>query len=134
MTTEQPKPPRGLGTHGRRLWREMVADAAQDCLELVAVERFQLFSACKLVDEAASLEAAMKDAPKLVGGSLGQDVINPLISEARQLRMAANQTLARLKLDPPESSPGIVGNPTIWGREGPTASGAGGVLDAAPDV
>jgi hypothetical protein len=107
LTVEQVKPPRGLGVSGRRLWREIVADAAQDGLELVATERFWLHSACKLVDQAAAIEAALKDAPLYMKGSMGQDVSNPLLGELRQLHLAINQTLARLKLDVAEA-PGIV--------------------------
>ena len=41
-------------------------------------------------------------------GSTGQDVSNPLLSELRQLHLAVNLTLSRIKTDVPES-PGIIG-------------------------
>ncbi|MCV7034491.1 hypothetical protein H7H69_09725, partial [Mycobacterium heckeshornense] len=63
-----------------------------------------LETAAKLVDQAATLEAELVGAPKMVRGSQGQEVINPLISELRQLRQAADRSLARLRIEPDESS------------------------------
>lgn len=111
----------------RRLWREVVADAAQDDLELVATVRYWLHSACKLVDQAAALEAALKDAPLYMTGSMGQKVCNPLVGELRQLHLAAALTLSRPKLEAPEAPGiGVVGGLNHqrrganirWGRSG----------------
>ncbi|BCO35265.1 hypothetical protein BMW24_004485 [Mycobacterium heckeshornense] len=101
---QAPRPPRGLAAAGRKLWREVVAEATAEGLVLTAVERYWLETAAKLVDQAATLEAELVGAPKMVRGSQGQEVINPLISELRQLRQAADRSLARLRIEPDESS------------------------------
>ncbi|BCO36721.1 hypothetical protein MHEC_31540 [Mycobacterium heckeshornense] len=104
---QAPRPPRGLAAAGRKLWREVVAEATAEGLVLTAVERYWLETAAKLVDQAATLEAELVGAPKMVRGSQGQEVINPLISELRQLRQAADRSLARLRIEPDESSNAI---------------------------
>jgi hypothetical protein len=73
---------------------------------------YWVYSAAKMADRAAELEDALaRDGRLLVKGSMGQDVSHPLLAEVRQLHMAINQTLARLKTEPPEASGllGIVG-------------------------
>jgi hypothetical protein len=128
MGVEQAKPPRGLGAAGRRLWRSVAEDLAQDSLELTAIERVWLGSACCMIDQAAILEAELAGgSPRMVAGSQGQDVANPLISELRQLHLAVNLTLSRIKTDVPEA-PGIGvvagvnqqrrGANIRWGRSG----------------
>ncbi len=104
---QAPRPPRGLAAAGRKLWREVVAEATAEGLVLTAVERHWLETAAKLVDQAATLEAELVGAPKMVRGSQGQEVINPLISELRQLRQAADRSLVRLRIEPDESSNAI---------------------------
>jgi hypothetical protein len=108
MAIKQDKPPRGLGAHGRRLWRSVAAELAEDGLILTAIERIWLGSACKLVDQAAAVEAELAGAPVYMTGSMGQQVANPLLGELRQLHLAINQTLARIKTDVPEEAPAIV--------------------------
>lgn len=103
MVVEQAKPPRGLGVDGRRLWRSVAEELAEDGLELTATERYWLASACKLVDQAAVVEAELTCAPLYLKGSMGQQVANPLIGELRQLHLAINLTLARIKTDVPEA-------------------------------
>ena len=107
MTDQQPKPPPGLGTAGRALWREICADVAVAGMELDARDRLWLGSACKLTDRAATLEAALADAPLLVKGSMGQQVSTPLRAEWRSHSQLAAQLLARLKLDTAEESGGL---------------------------
>ena len=101
---QQPKPPPGLGSAGRALWAEVCADVAEAGLELDARDRYWLASAAKLADRAATLEAALADAPLMVKGSMGQDVSNPLMAEWRSHSQLAAQLLARLKLDSAEES------------------------------
>ncbi len=95
--------PRGLGVSGRRLWRSVVEEMAEDDLKPSAVERVWLDSACRMADQAAILDVELAGAPRMVRGSQGQDVSNPLISELRQLHLAVNQTLARIKTNLPEA-------------------------------
>jgi hypothetical protein len=106
LAIEEAKPPRGLGVHGRRLWRSVAGELADDCLQMTAIERVWLGSACQMTDQAAILEKALAGAARMVRGSMGQDVANPLISELRQLHLAVNLTLSRIKTDVPEA-PGI---------------------------
>jgi hypothetical protein len=63
-----------------------------------------LHSACRMTDQAAILQAELVGAPRMVRGSQGQSVANPLLGELRQLHLAINQTLARIKTDVPEAS------------------------------
>lgn len=83
------------------MWREIVAkyDLRQDELRI-------LEDACSEADLIDDLAAEAKDAPKIVRGSQGQDVINPLISELRQHRSTLAQLLSKLKLpdDPGEGA------------------------------
>jgi hypothetical protein len=46
MSVTVQKPPPGLGTAGRKLWREICAPLADDDLELTPRERNWLHSAC----------------------------------------------------------------------------------------
>ena len=127
MTTDSVRPPRGLGIHGRRLWRSVAEELAEDDLMLTATERNWLHSACKLSDQVAVVESALKNAPMYMTGSMGQSVSNPLLSELRQLHLAVSLTLSRLKIEPPEAPGlGIVGGSNHqrrganmrWGRSG----------------
>ena len=86
-------PPPGLGTAGRRLWKQV-----QKQYTLRPDEAVLLETACKTVDVIAELEAAMDGQPLTTTGSMGQQREHPLLSEARQQRGLLNRTLAQLKL------------------------------------
>ncbi|OHV03888.1 hypothetical protein [Mycobacterium talmoniae] len=107
--TDQQKPPPGLGTAGRRLWRQVTAEATEDGLELDSRERIWLHSAAKLTDRVVALEAAMADAELVVKGYNGQPVAHPLLTEIRQHHLLICQTLARLKVDTAEPAAGVLG-------------------------
>lgn len=107
MSSEQAKPPRGLGIHGRKVWRDVAADMADRDLKLTPIERIWLGSAARMTDQAAILEDELSGAPRIVRGSMGQDVSNPLVSELRQLHLAINLTLSRIETEVAEAS-GIV--------------------------
>jgi len=102
------KPPAELGVAGRRLFRQVVREAANDGLELDSREQFWLLSAAKLADQLAILEAEMVNQPLLVRGSMGQPVPNGLLGEIRSHHHLIAQLLARLKVDVPEAS-GVLG-------------------------
>jgi hypothetical protein len=92
--------PRGLGTEGHRLWAAVVgafelSPADPDKLRV-------LFDACKTADLLKRLDAAAAKAPLTVKGSMGQEVINPLIGQAQTSRMQLAQLLARLNFTPAE--------------------------------
>lgn len=93
--------PAGLGTEGRGLWRDVARQVADDGLAMDARERRWLRDACAEADVVAVLDAGLVDAPLMVRGSQGQDVINPVFSEIRQHREALGRLLARVRLDDP---------------------------------
>jgi hypothetical protein len=107
--TDESKPPPELGVHGRRLWRQIAREVAQDGAELDSRERLWLLSAAKLSDQLAIIEQALVDQPSLVvPGYSGQPTAHPLLNEVRQYHGLISQTLGRLRLDPPEST-GVLG-------------------------
>ncbi|MEV3960171.1 hypothetical protein AB0M34_04610 [Nocardia sp. NPDC050193] len=55
-----------------------------------------MFDACKTADVIKKLDDAANKAPLTVRGSMGQEVINPLISQAQSARSLLAQLLARL--------------------------------------
>ena len=104
------KTPAGLGTGGRKLWREITG-----AYDLRADELRVLEDACREADLIAILNDGMADDVRvgrlMVRGSQGQDVINPIISELRQHRGTLASLLRQLKLpdqDAEASPAGVV--------------------------
>ncbi len=93
--TNKPRKPRGLNAAGSRLW-ETVNDTFDMDDEPHKVEI--LTHACRVSDTIATLERAAAKQPLTVRGSAGQQVIQPLIGEARAQRALLNQLIARLAL------------------------------------
>lgn len=93
ITRRPPSTPKGLDLHGRRMWKRVVS-----AYQLRPDELFVLDSACRTLDTASKLEAAMEGEPLLVKGSMGQMREHPLLSEARQQRALLARLLAQLKL------------------------------------
>src|SRR4051812_9349715 len=85
--------PRGLGSHGRKLWRGVVSK-----YDLRPDERILLESACRTLDRVHALDAAMEGQPLTTTGSMGQQREHPLLSEGRQQQSLLNRTLAQLHL------------------------------------
>lgn len=125
-----PAPPPGLmkigrkDGPGRKLWKEIVTSGAY---VLRPDELRILEDACKLTDRAFELEEDAKGQSRTVRGSTRQPVINPLLAEERQCRIAVSQLLKQLKLpDDPSAasseSPRSVGARTAaqsrWGKSG----------------
>lgn len=54
MTTPAPRPPTGLGTGGRQLWRDVVRDH-----ELNRVQMVQLHEACRMKDRCDKLDSLL---------------------------------------------------------------------------
>lgn len=112
-TTSTPKPPppppdlvkfgRKDGA-GRRLWKQIVTS---NRYVLRADELMILEHACREADLIDEIAVEAKGADKLVRGSMGQRVINPLISELRQHRTTLATLLGKLKLPdtPGEAAP-----------------------------
>lgn len=95
MTT--PKRPAGLGTAGARFWRQVAG-----AYELRPDEGVLLETACRTLDTIAALDAALVGEPLTVRGSAGQLREHPLLSEARQQRLALSRLLRQLALPDPE--------------------------------
>ena len=93
MPATKPTTPRGLAKAGRKLWNGIAGH-----YELRPDEVRVLEDSCRQADLIDELAAATVDAPKLVKGSQGQSVINPLISELRQHRATLKSLLGSLNL------------------------------------
>lgn len=111
----KPKPPIGLKPAGKLLWNDVVGKYTLRVDELSV-----LTSACKTVDRIALLEKAHEDLgmPFLTKGSMGQDVIHPLISELRTQEAHLSGQLAKLKLPDDANGPSVnaqrAGGATRW--------------------
>lgn len=104
-----PPPPADLARNGRkdgsgrRLWKEIVTSRKY---ELRPDELLILEHACREADLIDELAAAAKVAPKTVRGSMGQQVIHPLISELRQHRTTLATLLSKIKLPDDDAGQG----------------------------
>ena len=85
--------PEGLAEAGKKLYSDIASKwtLRPDELRVLA-------DACSEADLVDDLATAMAGQPRLVKGSQGQMVINPLISEQRQHRMALASLLKQLRL------------------------------------
>lgn len=88
-------PPAALGEAGIRLWDSIAGKYA-----LRPDEESTLLGAARAADMVAALYAAWDESgkPMLTKGSMGQDVIHPLIGELRAQESQQAALLARLKL------------------------------------
>ncbi|MGL6235695.1 MAG: hypothetical protein ACRC20_10150 [Segniliparus sp.] len=95
--TVKPRAPHGLKTEGQRLWRAVVAEFD---LSFEPHKQRILFDACKTADLVQRLDEAAEDAPLTAKGSMGQEVISPLIAQSQSARSLLAQLLSRLDLPP----------------------------------
>ena len=93
------RPPVGLGTRGRRLWRRVLL-----AYELGDGELEVLAEAARTADRLDALRAVLATEPPMIEGSRGQMILHPLIPEERQQRDLLARLLARLAL-PDEADP-----------------------------
>lgn len=121
-TTKFPTAPRELGKGGRRLWNSIKSQGYILRPDEVRV----LEDACReadLIDDIQSAWKAAKDrAEFMVKGSMGQQVINPLVAELRQHRATLAGLLARLKL--PDTQAGSAGTESTRGDQQRAAANA----------
>jgi hypothetical protein len=89
----KPAPPKGLRPGGRKLWTDIVGqwDLRPDELRV-------LREAAREVDLIDALELALSKDAIMIAGSMGQRVVNPLITELRQHRGTLAALLRQLKL------------------------------------
>ena len=93
MSKSKLKAPSGLADSGSALWSSIA-----DVYELRADELRVLEDASREADLITTLNDGLRGEPLMVSGSMGQDVINPLISELRQHRATLASLLRQLKL------------------------------------
>lgn len=93
MTTKTPRPPSGLGTRGRRYWREVLG-----AYELTDSELHLLTEACRTLDDLDRLAEAVERDGATVAGSTGQTVVHPALTEARGQRIVLHRLIAALSL------------------------------------
>lgn len=93
--SSKPKPPAALSESGAALWSDVVKT-----YDLRVDELSVLLGAAKTADRIAMLEKAHEELgyPFLTKGSMGQDVIHPLVAELRTQEAAKAALLGRLKL------------------------------------
>jgi len=87
--------PAGLGAGGKRVWQSVA-----DTYELRPDELTTLEDVCRITDMIDALTGVWTEAgaPSITCGSMGQEVIHPLIGEIRSQRMARNALWRQLKL------------------------------------
>lgn len=96
MTTHTPIPaPDHLGAVGVDLWDSIASKYALRPDELARLDL-----ACITAEALSTLDKAWRDlgSPMVTRGSMGQEVIHPLIGELRAQRAALEGMLVRLKL------------------------------------
>ena len=96
-----PKPPPGLKTRGRALWRDV-----QAAYKLNPSENVTLGALARTLDEIADLEAELAVAPLIVEGSKGQPMPNRLLGEIRSHRALADKLQISLALPAPGEQTG----------------------------
>ena len=79
--------PKILGARGGKLWADL-----QATLEFDPHEEALLLEVCRTLDLIDALALSVDSHGVMIGGSAGQDVLNPAVSELRQ----AQQSYARL--------------------------------------
>lgn len=99
------RPPNGLETAGKALWRAVLAEVNEAGCALRADEWRVLEDACRSSDRAAQLAAALVGEPLTVPGARGQVVAHPLIAEEMRARALTARLLSQLGLGRPVAKP-----------------------------
>lgn len=90
----KPTVPRGLAVRGKRFWREQVAEH-----DFSVAEQFVLAEACRCLDRLDGLESVVAAEGVMATGSMGQQVANPALQEARQQQVTFLRLVGSLGLD-----------------------------------
>lgn len=90
------KAPAGLKAKGKRLWTEVTGEYKLRSDELDVLE-----DVCREADLIDKIENELASADLMTTGSMGQQVVNPLIAEARQHRATKMSLWKRLALPDP---------------------------------
>jgi phage terminase small subunit len=91
------KPPGGLKTAGRALWKA-IADDLDEGLELAPREAETLRLACAQADLAKEFEAALPASGVVTAGSRGQDRVHPAVGAVQSARALEARLLRELDL------------------------------------
>lgn len=98
-----PRAPNGLHAAGRRLWKDLWAK-----YEFRPDERVLLEELCRLADDIRALRDELADAPLMVAGSKGQDVVHPLRTELHRTSTRLESLSKTLQLpDDPAANPAL---------------------------
>ena len=95
-----PKPPKGAGPSGRRVWRAVVGE-----FELEEHERALVTALVRQVDRLDALEALIAAEGLMVSGH-GTRKVHPAVVEARQSAIAVARISAALRLPSGEQADG----------------------------
>ncbi|MGH4012912.1 MAG: hypothetical protein ACRDSL_03040 [Pseudonocardiaceae bacterium] len=95
-----PRAPAGLGTAGRNLWREVLAE-----FEVPPDGQVLLVQAARTLDELERLREALAAAGVMSTGSAGQPVASPLLGEIRAHRALLGKLLEQIALPDQDDQP-----------------------------
>lgn len=98
-----PKPPAALRASGRVLWSSILGDLAETW-ELDHRELALLREAAMIADQLADLDAVLERDGVTIAGSRGQTIVHPVLSEARQLRLAQLRLLGAIEMVDPQEA------------------------------
>jgi hypothetical protein len=91
--TPAERPPKGLGSAGRRLWRAVLTDFQLDEHEMAL-----LVLACRTADRLEDIAVGLVGAPLTVSNFRGDPIAHPLLNEQRQQSLTLARLLASLRL------------------------------------
>lgn len=114
--------PKTLGKSGQKLWRAIASK-----YDLRPDELAVLTGACETEDMLERIDSEWKDLgrPMMTKGSMGQDIIHPLVAEQKTHRAAKASLLKQLKLpDEAEGAP-VNQNRSAGNSRWASAHGAG---------
>lgn len=100
MSQNTPKPPKGLGTSGRALWRAVLGE-----YELDEHESAILTQACRIADHCDSLQGIIDTEGHLSESSQGTRV-HPAVIELRQQGIALARLMTALRIPAGEQGDG----------------------------
>jgi hypothetical protein len=125
-TESRRRAPKGLGSQGRLLWADVVADYTLDQHEVAL-----LTAACRTVDRLEDIADALRAAPLTTTNARGDLVAHPLLVEQRQQGISLSRLLASLRLPTGETEDGALVRPQrrgaargSYGIRGAIAGGA----------
>jgi P27 family predicted phage terminase small subunit len=93
---KRPTCPRGLELAGRRVWRQVWAEAQW----LTGLDALAVEMVCRSIDDLAAVRTAIANDGRVVRGSKGQPVSHPGIREARAIEADILNLMEKLGLSP----------------------------------